>query len=143
MLKNGKNILCGIGDGWFFSQTKKKHLPKKQMLLFVLWKQLVPRTANAARALFTNAIFVAFHKEELFDDALTELVALFKLHANIRHVSQANHDVSFVVRVVVIVGIDDTDRIGKRQPLFDSIAGTGVHFQNLVIIQLGLDKGRD
>ena len=100
---------------------------------------LLSRAAEAAAAYCVGV--VAIGGEVFVEYALCNALAFCKGYIAVRRVIQPQHNVPFVVLIVIIISVDNAYIVYQRQPFFYRNTAADMHAQKLVILHIGFHAG--
>ena len=107
---------------------------------YLLFSLFLPRASKAAAAHCVGVVAVG--GKVFAEDALGNALAFGQGYVAVGSVKQPQHDMPFVVLVVVVVGVDNTHVVHQRQSFFNGDAAADMHAKELVVLHIGFYAGR-
>ena len=101
---------------------------------------LLSRAAEAAAAYCVGV--VAIGGEVFVEYALCHALAFGQSYVAVCRIKQPQHDVPFIVFVVVVVGVDNAHVVHQCQTFFNSDATADMHAKKLVVLHVSFYTGR-
>mgnify|MGYP004719460735 FL=1 len=75
-------------------------------------------------------------------NSLPDLISTFKLNSKRRKIDNLEEDFTLIIRVIAIIGVDDTDTITDNQPMLKRGRTAGTQFEILTRLKMTLHTGR-
>ena len=106
-----------------------------------LKKLLDAGTADAARTKAAGSIIV--YGQVLHEDTLADAVAFFNRIGHIVRIVVGDHNMAFIVFIIVVVAVDDARAVGQHEALFKGQAGADENRQVFIAFHESLKARRD